>query len=106
MNLIDPKAYIKSIQELMQNEENEKNSKNPEIDDNTEKIDTKFGIFNEFTEDSGFLSIKNSFGEIQWVCNNGNEKQGENHGNENNGENQGFENNENEAVDFNGDGAN
>jgi hypothetical protein len=106
MNLIDPKAYIKSIQELMQNEENEKNSKNPEINDNTENFNTKFGIFNEFTEDFGFLSVKNSFGEIQWVCNNGNEKHGDNHGNEIQGENHEIENNENEAVDNNGERAN
>ena len=30
-------------------------------------IDTTFGVFTDFEDDSGFITVKNSFGEVQWV---------------------------------------
>jgi hypothetical protein len=42
-----------------------KSVNNIEIGEND--LDTTFGIFTDSEEDSGFITVKNSFGEIQWV---------------------------------------
>ena len=42
-----------------------KSVNNIEIGEN--ELDTTFGIFTDSEEDSGFITVKNSFGEIHWV---------------------------------------
>ena len=89
---IDPKIWFQKLKNILLLEENKENKNSYEIGKNKTAIgnginaaillgnngnekkkieqnnfETTFGVFTDFEEDSGFISVKNSFGDVQWV---------------------------------------